>query len=910
MLGRLVATVLTVTAIGVGASTVTSPALAAPGDVGYEDFRYGPPEGAGPDGFLDPNLAPTASKPQSKLWFAQGSWWGVLQVPDTHTTTIHAYDAKAHTWVDTGVVVDSRDEPTHADVLWDGSKLYVASAGRAGATGGIVVSRFRYDATQAKYVVDPGLPTDELTTSGVEAAVIAKDTTGRLWVAYTAPPEGGGPGRLVRVLASTTSQTSFPDKFTPSVGELPLDGTSIAKDDIASIIAHDGGVSLVWSNQNADAEGNTGFYVARHPDGAAPMEGWTGSQKIFTGPLYADDHINLTSVEGGSGGSVYAMIKSSVGDSSATSSSAPLVWLLVIRPDGTWQQYAHSTVKENMTRPIVVLEPSRNLLHVFATSPVEGGVIYHKTSSLTKPGFVSGKGEAFIKLAAHPMINNATSSKQNVTDASGIMVLASDQTTGNYAHNYVPRVAPQASFTWTPTSGPAPLDVQFSDTSTGAVDSWSWSFGDGGTSTAASPMHTFANMGTYTVTLTTRNAAGSTTRTATVKVDVAKPVASFTNTPATGPAPLPVQFTDTSATTGGAPTSWLWDFGDKTTSTQQNPAHTFTQMGTYTVRLTATNASGSNFVERAVVVAVAKPVASFTYTPPTGPAPLPVQFTDTSATTGGAPASWVWDFGDGTTSTQQNPTHTYAAGGTYEVSLKVDNASGSSSAKNTITIGARPVPPAVGLPVVVLDEPTLSLTTSPSIQTAWHATTAPGEVAGYEVQVREVGSSRRAQWTDQSVATTAKSLQVPARHGSTYCLQVRATNIAHQTGAWSATHCTAVPLDDRDLAHDGRWRKVSDAQDYFMGTALVARDRGAALSRSVTGTRVSLLVTKRSNGGRVLVYRNDHLVKRVSLKATTTRSMQLVTIASSKTVTTARYTVVVVSRGRPVTIDGMVVSRS
>ena len=603
MLARLAAIALTLTAVGLGPSALVGAAHAAPGDIGFEDYQYGP--GMSSDGFLDPNLAPTASKPQSKLWFAQGAWWGALQVPGTTTITIHAYSTSTHTWTDTGVVIDDRDEPTHADVLWDegGQRLYVATAGRNQSVHGIRVLRFRYDATQKKYLDDPGLPTGELTTQGVEAAVIAKDTTGRLWVAYTA---SAGTGRAVRVLAIDTHQTGLPDKFTPSVGGIPLDGTSITKDDIASIISHDGGVSLVWSNQNADAEGNTGFFVARHPDSAAPTDGWTGSQKVFSGPRVADDHISLTSAEGGPDGLVYAMVKSSAGDSGTASPNEGLVWLLVRRPDGTWAKYVHSTVKEGMTRPIVLLEPGAGLLHVFATSPVEGGVIYHKSTPMNAISFGSGRGDAFIKLANHPAINNATSSKQNVTAASGVMVLASDQTTGNYAHNYVPRTASSADFTWTPQSGPAPLEVRFTDTSAvtgGAPTSWLWDFGDGATSTQQHPTHTFTTQGAYPVTLTVTNAAGSTSKTLTLTVNVAKPVASFTYTPQSGRAPLEVRFTDTSAATGGAPASWLWNFGDGTTSTQQHPTHTFA-VGAATRSVRVENLSGTSTVQKTITIAL------------------------------------------------------------------------------------------------------------------------------------------------------------------------------------------------------------------------------------------------------------------------------------------------------------------
>jgi PKD repeat protein len=165
--------------------------------------------------------------------------------------------------------------------------------------------------------------------------------------------------------------------------------------------------------------------------------------------------------------------------------------------------------------------------------------------------------------------------------------------------------APTASFTASATSGTAPLNVQFTDTSTGAPTSWAWTFGDGGTSTSQSPSHSYA-AGTFTATLTATNANGSTSASKTISVTSApvKPTAAFTASATTGTAPLSVNFTDSST---GVPTSWAWDFGDSGSSTSQNPSHTFTTNGTYVVRLTATNAHGSTSASKTITVADAPP---------------------------------------------------------------------------------------------------------------------------------------------------------------------------------------------------------------------------------------------------------------------------------------------------------------
>jgi uncharacterized protein (TIGR02145 family) len=142
-----------------------------------------------------------------------------------------------------------------------------------------------------------------------------------------------------------------------------------------------------------------------------------------------------------------------------------------------------------------------------------------------------------------------------------------------------------------------------------------------------------------------------------------------------------VQFTDQSANN---PTRWSWNFGDGTTSTQQNPVKTYTAAGIYTVSLTVANIYGSNTKTQnsyiTVSTAGSSPVANFSASPTSVTVGSSVQFTDQSANN---PTSWLWNFGDGTTSTQQNPVKTYNVAGNYSVSLTVNNSFGTNtSTKN------------------------------------------------------------------------------------------------------------------------------------------------------------------------------------------------------------------------------------
>jgi len=236
---------------------------------------------------------------------------------------------------------------------------------------------------------------------------------------------------------------------------------------------------------------------------------------------------------------------------------------------------------------------------------------------------------------------------------------------------------PTADFSGTPTSGTSPLNVAFSDLSTGDVTSWSWAFGDGATSASQNPSHTYASAGTFTVSLTVSGPAGSDTMTKSGYVTVSDPapIADFSGTPTSGTAPLLVAFSDLSL---GNVTSWSWTFGDGGTSTAQNPSHTYTTAGTYTVSMTATGPGGADTNTKTgyVIVSAAPvpPIADFSGTPTTGTAPLGVAFTDLST---GDVTSWSWTFGDGGTSTAQNPSHVYTTPGTYDVTLTATGPAGS-----------------------------------------------------------------------------------------------------------------------------------------------------------------------------------------------------------------------------------------
>ncbi len=289
----------------------------------------------------------------------------------------------------------------------------------------------------------------------------------------------------------------------------------------------------------------------------------------------------------------------------------------------------------------------------------------------------------------------------------------------------------EASFAYSPASPAVGQVVQFTDTSTGSPTSWKWSFGDGMSSSAQNPTHAYATSGSQVVTLTVTNSSGgrSLSRTITVAAATTVPTAAFSFSPSSPAVGQSVQFTDTSL---GNPTSWLWNFGDGTTSAAQNPSHTFTTASAYAVSLTAVNASGTGNATRTITVIPAL-TAAFTYSPAAPAVGQAVQFTDTSI---GNPTSWQWDFGDGFSSTAQNPSHAYSSEGNYSVTLSVR---AGTNLNNTIRT------------IVVVPALTASFTYSPA---------AP--VAGEAVQFTDISAGNPTAWQWNFGDGTTSTVQNPS----------------------------------------------------------------------------------------------------------------------------------------------------
>jgi PKD repeat protein len=242
------------------------------------------------------------------------------------------------------------------------------------------------------------------------------------------------------------------------------------------------------------------------------------------------------------------------------------------------------------------------------------------------------------------------------------------------------------------------LTCQFTDASSdpdGQVTGWSWSFGDGSpSSNDRNPAHEYAGAGTYTVTLTATDNGGATdAASAQVKV----------NAPHANKAPqaefevhctdLTCTFTDKSKDDDGSIASWHWDFGDGQSSNDQNPLHSYGAAGPYQVTLTVTDNEGASDSQthdaNPTEPPNQPPTAEFTWSC----SGLDCTFTDGSSDSDGTIAGWSWDFNDGTGSNSQSPSHSYPAGGTYQVKLTVtDNDGAGKSVQHDVTVTAPPSP--------------------------------------------------------------------------------------------------------------------------------------------------------------------------------------------------------------------------
>ena len=317
----------------------------------------------------------------------------------------------------------------------------------------------------------------------------------------------------------------------------------------------------------------------------------------------------------------------------------------------------------------------------------------------------------------HTFINNTANPIQFkvtliVTNING---LSSDPASIVITVNPAPvnNLLPQAKFTATPTSGTVSLIVTFTDQSTPVNDGsviqlYEWDFGDTNTALKldnTSFTHEYTVAGTYVPTLIIKDSIGRVSSKfygTPIKVDgtVNNPPSPGFNWSQTSYSPnLKIKFTDTSSDVEGPLVAWHWDFADKQTADVQNPEHIYADPGKYLVTLTITDSGGLQVSGSKEITVLPPgnnpPIANFTYSQQNRK--LVIDFTDISTDTDGTIVSWNWNFGDKTTDTTKNPSHTYAFAGTYQVVLTVTDNGGKTGSITIMVI----VNPLVNQPPVI-----------------------------------------------------------------------------------------------------------------------------------------------------------------------------------------------------------------
>lgn len=342
------------------------------------DFTGTIPTGAG---------AGTDHKPQSKMWFNDGAWWGIFH-DGTSQRIFKLEDAGFVKQTYADAAVDTR-AGSRADVLWDGTYLYVlmwhASLPK--------FSKYDYDPATQNYHCLPGFPVD-LPIAGLECMVMDKDSTGRLWVSF----EMSGSVHVIW----TTSADHLSWDLTGTIIE-----TQVGADDITSTVAFGGNkIGVLWSDQGSDASWRFGFRV--HRDGDAP-DVWAPIETIDTGSA-VDDHINIKADVDGrlwfAGKNLYNTIQ-----------------VYCRSTAGGWTKVFDDINRGNCTRPSIEIDDTENAVHVFYTdwestpNPIMVVTAPRSTGVFGMPELYLAPGSSSL--------NDVTGTKQRVSMQTGYAVAAS-----------------------------------------------------------------------------------------------------------------------------------------------------------------------------------------------------------------------------------------------------------------------------------------------------------------------------------------------------------------------------------------------------------------------------------------------------------------------------------------------------
>ena len=380
--------------------------------------------------------AATGERSESKLFYTPDErWWAVLgNSTGSQGPGVYLYALVDHAWTER-LHLPQSDPWMKADALFDAteSTLYVALRDNRSLTDNPRAStlyRFTYQGDGAWAPVSgPTL----ITRKNPEVLTVALDSEDRLWVTF----EDAG---YVRVVNTAPDSVVFPQPTSRS--PLPALPPQVTTDDVSAIRAFSGPsgprIGVMWSDQVDKTFG----FASRDDAAAIGPEAWDvetayadgiggcGTNDNDSSEACGDDHISLAS----DGGQLYAAVKTSLNDGVAPNPTDPLIVLLHRGADGVWESFEVSPVSENASRPIVVLNPILDRLHVFAN--YRGVHVWE--SSLASPGFAAANRARWTAGGT----GNPTSTKQPVGATTGTVVETSHRSDKDYHHN---EFLPQAS---------------------------------------------------------------------------------------------------------------------------------------------------------------------------------------------------------------------------------------------------------------------------------------------------------------------------------------------------------------------------------------------------------------------------------------------------------------------------------
>ena len=417
-------------------AAVLGPALAVLAVAGLLASRSGTSNGAGdgPERSADPLVPlpspargsagpafgtevarPTSTSVQSKLWFADGSWWGALYVPAAAEWRIHWFEWSTQRWRDTGTPLDERTD-ARIDTLWDGDSLVVASAGRQedNPRSALRVSRYAYDAGDRRWSRAAGYPVT-VVPKGVIGPTVARDTTGSLWLSYVA-------GGIPFVVRSSGSDGRWGAPFA-------LPGAAAGRAEQAALAAYGSTVGVLWTELEEDA-----VHVATHADGA-PTGDWAAEVVEVAGRGGADNLVVLRGVPAAEDrpATLVAAVQTLPKSGAPRNVLGPGLVVLEGGDGGTWRTSRFATITDAPGAPVLTVDGAAGQVTVATVSRSSPGTMFVKSARLDDLVFPSGAGtQLVVGRSPASRLLDPSSTKQALGPESGLLVLVADNGRAEY----------------------------------------------------------------------------------------------------------------------------------------------------------------------------------------------------------------------------------------------------------------------------------------------------------------------------------------------------------------------------------------------------------------------------------------------------------------------------------------------